>query len=48
MRGVISRNYPAQLSWWIASDCDDYIRVCVKNVHGERACSTYESLGWWD
>ncbi len=47
MRGIIERNYPEQLNWWIDDECQGgYVRVCVENWQGETGCSTYSDGGW--
>ena len=46
MRRVLGNEYD-QITWWEDHVCNDgYVRVCVQNSYGQRACSTYEDYGW--
>lgn len=45
-------NQVDDVSWWIDDYCSsgrrDFVRICVENDYGQRACSTYRDMGWTD
>ncbi len=38
------------ISWWVVKSCDNgnFYKVCVQNDYGDRACSAYEVVGWYN
>jgi hypothetical protein len=41
MRRVLSNNNGLEIDWWVSHDCGGVLRVCVENVRGQAACSSY-------
>jgi hypothetical protein len=48
IRAILAANQQSSLPvrWWISNDCGEYVRICIENQRGARACSTYFKEGW--
>ncbi len=47
MHQVLRNTGGADITWWVADDCGTFVRICVQNWRGQKACSTYIDNGWY-